>query len=79
MIRLRKRVAGLLAAAALAVPALSAPASPRTAPAEEARIVHALSRLTFGPRPADLAEVRRVGLEAWTAAQLHPGRIADAS
>jgi uncharacterized protein (DUF1800 family) len=55
-------------------------AGPRPGTAEdEARIVHALSRLTFGPRPGDLAEVRRVGLEAWVERQLHPERIADSA
>ena len=26
------------------------------------QIVHALNRLTFGPRPGDIEEVRRIGL-----------------
>jgi hypothetical protein len=35
-------------------------------------IVHALNRLTFGPRPGDVAEVRRIGLTKWIELQLHP-------
>jgi uncharacterized protein (DUF1800 family) len=45
-------------------------------PADE-RIVHALNRLTFGPRPGDAEEVRRIGLEKWIAMQLHPEAIPE--
>ncbi|MDP9170267.1 MAG: DUF1800 domain-containing protein [Acidobacteriota bacterium] len=41
------------------------------------RILHALNRLTFGPRPAELDEVRRAGVEKWIELQLHPERIAE--
>jgi uncharacterized protein (DUF1800 family) len=36
-----------------------------------------LNRLTYGPRPSDLAELRRVGVDAWIGRQLHPDRIPD--
>ncbi|PYQ45548.1 MAG: hypothetical protein DMF77_03905 [Acidobacteria bacterium] len=74
-----RRPAGLILAAALAVPAGTAAARPRPAPVEddEARIVHALNRLTFGPRPGDVEAVRRIGLEEWISRQLHPERIPD--
>jgi len=74
-----RRAAGLILAAALAVPAGTAAARPRPAPVEddEARIVHALNRLTFGPRPGDVEAVRRIGLEEWISRQLHPERIPD--
>jgi hypothetical protein len=36
------------------------------------RIVHALNRFTFGPRPGDVAAVRQMGLEQWFEQQLHP-------
>jgi uncharacterized protein (DUF1800 family) len=39
------------------------------------RIVHALNRFTFGPRPGDVDAVRRMGLDAWFEAQLHPAGI----
>ena len=42
----------------------------------EQRVEHALNRLTFGPRPGDLARVRKLGLERWIDTQLHPDRIA---
>jgi uncharacterized protein (DUF1800 family) len=41
------------------------------------QIVHVLNRLTFGPRPGDAAEVRRVGVEKWIDLQLHPDRLPD--
>jgi uncharacterized protein (DUF1800 family) len=41
----------------------------------DARILHALSRFTFGPRPGDLDAVRQLGLEKWFEGQLHPGAI----
>jgi uncharacterized protein (DUF1800 family) len=41
----------------------------------DARILHALNRLTFGPRPGDLEAVRAMGLEKWFDQQLHPENI----
>ncbi|MEZ5285822.1 MAG: DUF1800 domain-containing protein [Vicinamibacterales bacterium] len=38
-----------------------------------------LSRLTYGPRPGDVARVQRMGLEAWIDEQLRPERIPDAA
>ena len=43
----------------------------------DADIVHALNRITFGPRPGDVARVREIGLEAYLEQQLHPERIDD--
>ena len=39
------------------------------------RILHALNRFTFGPRPGDLEAVRAMGLEQWFDQQLHPESI----
>ena len=39
--------------------------------------VHVLNRLTFGPRPGDLQQVRQSGIEKWIDLQLHPERIAE--
>ena len=39
------------------------------------RILHALNRFTFGPRPGDVAAVRAAGLDAWFKEQLHPAGI----
>jgi uncharacterized protein (DUF1800 family) len=40
-------------------------------------IVHALDRLTFGPRPGDVEAVEKIGLKKWIDLQLHPERIAE--
>ncbi len=39
------------------------------------RILHALNRFTFGPRPGDLETVRSMGLENWFNLQLHPASL----
>jgi uncharacterized protein (DUF1800 family) len=41
------------------------------------RILHALNRFTFGPRPGDVDAVRSVGLEKWFEQQLHPVSIGE--
>jgi uncharacterized protein (DUF1800 family) len=41
------------------------------------QIVHVLNRLTFGPRPGDVDQVRRIGVDAWIDQQLHPDRVAE--
>jgi uncharacterized protein (DUF1800 family) len=45
--------------------------------AADRQIVHALNRLTFGPRPGDVEEVRRMGVEKWIELQLHPDHIPE--
>jgi hypothetical protein len=40
-------------------------------------ICQALNRLTFGPRPGDIDQVRRIGLLKWIDQQLHPERIVE--
>ena len=42
------------------------------------RILHALNRFTFGPRPGDLEAVRAMGLEKWFQQQLHPQQLDEA-
>ncbi len=42
---------------------------------QEKKILHALNRLTFGPRPGDVERVRRAGIKPWVDQQLHPERI----
>jgi uncharacterized protein (DUF1800 family) len=39
--------------------------------------LHVLSRLAFGPRPGDVERVKRVGVDRWIEAQLHPARLSD--
>ena len=43
------------------------------------RAVHALNRLTFGPRPGDVERVRRMGVDKWIDLQLHPEKINDSA
>src|SRR5438552_18727984 len=43
----------------------------------EKQIVHALNRLTFGPRAGDVEQVRRIGLEKWIDQQLHPDQLPE--
>jgi uncharacterized protein (DUF1800 family) len=39
------------------------------------RILQALNRFTFGPKPGDLEAARKLGLENWFEQQLHPGTL----
>jgi len=39
------------------------------------RAVHALNRLTFGPRPGDVDRVMAIGVDQWIDQQLHPDKI----
>ena len=41
------------------------------------QILHALDRLTFGPRPGDVEAIRKMGLRKWMELQLHPERIPE--
>jgi uncharacterized protein (DUF1800 family) len=36
------------------------------------RIMHAMNRFTFGPRPGDVDVIRAIGLDKWFEQQLHP-------
>ena len=44
---------------------------------ERARAIHALNRLTFGPRPGDVERVLAIGMDKWIDQQLHPDSIDD--
>src|SRR5688572_16531155 len=41
------------------------------------QILHALNRLTYGPRPGDVERVKAMGLQKWIESQLAPARIDD--
>jgi uncharacterized protein (DUF1800 family) len=73
-----RRLAGTLAlAAALAGPVQSLAAAPaRKLTASEAA-QHVLSRLAFGGRPGQFAQVARAGWKSWATAQLDPAAIHD--
>ena len=76
-----KRVLLPIAAAALAAAILpltgdaTGPFDTRLSP--EQQIIQALNRLTFGPRPGQMEEVRRIGLNKWIELQLHPNQIPE--
>ena len=63
------------------------PASARKPPAGaaagqiegEQRVLHALNRMTFGPRPGDIAAVEKMGVNKWFEMQLNPGKIDDSA
>lgn len=51
-----------------------------TNPADERkRALHALNRLTFGPRPGDVDRVAAMGVDKWIELQLHPEKIDDSA
>jgi uncharacterized protein (DUF1800 family) len=73
-------VVGLIACAQLVAgkkkdKANSAPAQME----EQKRAVHALNRLTFGPKPGDVQRVMAVGVDKWIEQQLHPEKIDDSA
>jgi len=39
--------------------------------------IHVLNRLTFGPRPGDVEQVRRAGIGKWIDQQLHPEKTVE--
>jgi uncharacterized protein (DUF1800 family) len=43
------------------------------------RALHALNRLTFGPRPGDVQQVMAMGVDQWIDLQLHPKKIDDSA
>jgi len=44
---------------------------------KEQRVLHAANRLTYGPTAAELAAIRKMGVEKWIDQQLHPEKIAE--
>src|ERR1041385_3705506 len=45
--------------------------------AKDQQILHALDRITFGPRPGDLEVVKKLGLQKWIDQQLHPEKLTE--
>src|ERR1700722_13111943 len=43
------------------------------------RVLQALNRFTFGPRPGDVAAVRAMGVKGWFERQLNPLSIDDSA
>ncbi len=44
---------------------------------KDEQVVHAIDRLTFGPRPGDVEAARKLGVKKWIELQLHPERIKE--
>src|SRR5258707_15838914 len=64
----------------MAAAAVSKPVAASTQQIQgEQRVLHALNRFTFGPRPGDVAAVQTVGLKGWFEAQLYPASIDDSA
>src|SRR5580700_3552345 len=70
----------------LVLPALAKPKKPKLADdnklfqkklSKDDQILHALDRLTFGPRPGDVERVKKIGLQKWLFQQLHPDRMPE--
>ncbi|MEO6803158.1 MAG: DUF1800 domain-containing protein [Granulicella sp.] len=63
-------------------PLLAATAAPQKksaaiTPEGNDRVLHALNRFTFGPRPGQVAEVQKLGLKRWFEQQLNPAAVDD--
>jgi uncharacterized protein (DUF1800 family) len=75
---IKKRV--LAAALALSLPIASAPKADKLFQKKlggNDQILHALDRLTFGPRPGDVERLKKIGLKKWIDQQLHPEQIKE--
>jgi uncharacterized protein (DUF1800 family) len=57
----------------------AAPEGVPNVPGDRAAVVHALNRLTWGPRPGDVDRVAGMGLARWIESQLQPARLDDAA
>jgi uncharacterized protein (DUF1800 family) len=44
---------------------------------KDEQILQAANRLTFGPKPGEIDEIRKLGLKKWIDLQLHPERILE--
>jgi uncharacterized protein (DUF1800 family) len=70
----------LVAALVFALPLASSPKSDKRFQkklGKDDQILHALDRLTFGPRPGDVERVKKIGLKKWIGQQLHPEQIKE--
>ncbi len=68
-----------LAALLVALPAFLVSAAGRFDQklSRQKQIIHVLNRLTFGLRPGDVEQVRKLSVEKWIDLQLHPERISE--
>jgi uncharacterized protein (DUF1800 family) len=64
----------------VAAAAVKKPAKVKVTPIQgQERVLHALNRFTFGPRPGDVAAVEAMGLKQWFERQLNPATIDDSA
>ena len=75
-------VTATMCALMIVTPLIAEAAAPMGAPAkltEQQKVLHALNRFTFGPRPGDVQAVEKMGLHAWFERQLNPQAIDDSA
>jgi uncharacterized protein (DUF1800 family) len=71
-----KKIAALLVFCCLAgLLAAKKKAASTDAATPQKRALHALDRLTFGPRPGDVETVTAMGVDKWIELQLHPEKL----
>lgn len=59
-------------------PAITLAAAPKIQQmTDDQKALHALNRLTFGPRPGDLDQIKQIGLQQWIDQQLQPSAITE--
>ncbi|HEY1993529.1 MAG TPA: DUF1800 domain-containing protein [Edaphobacter sp.] len=81
----RALVAGVLCVLMVGQPVVAAAAVGKPGAAStqqiqgEQRVLHALNRFTFGPRPGDMAAIQAIGLKRWFEQQLNPASIDDSA
>ena len=78
--RCRTRLLALLLSASVLSPWAAGKNKETLNPAgmnEQKRAIHALTRLTFGPRPGDVQRVMATGVDRWIEQQLHPEKLDD--
>src|SRR6266567_297550 len=82
---MRALVAGVLSIFMAGQPVVAAAAVSKPGAASgqqiqgEQRVLHALNRFTFGPRPGDISAVQAMGLKRWFEQQLNPASIDDSA
>jgi uncharacterized protein (DUF1800 family) len=83
---MRTAVAGVLCVLMVDQPMLAegqivrrSPTAPRKGVQGEQKVLHALNRFTFGPRPGDVEAVQAMGLQRWFDRQLNPASIDDSA
>ncbi len=80
---IRKLISGTICLLLAGQPALGAGVTKKKPPTDQLegrqRTLHALNRLTFGPRPGDVEAAEKMGLEQWFERQLSPASIDDSA